>query len=78
MVEYSKVNLKLSDMQPKELKTSVKNKTAITLRMNLKVLNGNDLPHKLLLTTRQKTTLRNAFNNSMSTDLNFLKLKFLK
>ena len=78
MVEYSKVNLKLSDMQPKELKTSVKNKTATTLRMNLKVLNGNDLPHKLLLTTRQKTTLRNAFNNSMSTDLNFLKLKFLK
>ena len=30
---------------------------------------GNDLPHELLLTTRQKTKLRNAFNNYMSTDL---------
>ena len=33
------------------------------------MLNGNDLPHELLLTTRQKTKLRNAFNNNMSTDL---------
>ena len=37
--------------------------------MNLKMFNGNDLPHELLLTTREKTKLRNAFNNSMSTDL---------
>ena len=29
----------------------------------------NDLRHELLLTTRQKTKLRNAFNNNMSTDL---------
>ena len=33
------------------------------------MLDGNDLPHELLLTTRQKTKLRNAFNNNMSTDL---------
>ena len=37
--------------------------------MNLKMFNGNDLPHELLLTTRQKTKLRNSFNNNMSTDL---------
>ena len=37
--------------------------------MSLKMLDGNDLPHELLLTTRQKTKLRNAFNNNMSTDL---------
>ena len=37
--------------------------------MSLKILDRNDLPHELLLTTRQKTKLRNAFNNSMSTDL---------
>ena len=41
--------------------------------MNLKMLAGNDLPHELLLTTRQKTKLRNVFNNNMSTDLNFSK-----
>ena len=69
MVEYSKVNVKLSDTQLKKLKTAVKDKTGITLRMSLKMFNENDLPNELLLTTRQKTKLRNAFNNNMSTDL---------
>ena len=54
MVEYSKVNVKLTDKQLKKLKTAVKNKTATTLRMSLKMLDGNDLWHELLLTTRQK------------------------
>ena len=31
------------------------------------------MPNELLLTTRQKTKLRIAFNNNMSTDLNFSK-----
>ena len=48
---------------------NVKNKGGTTLRMSLKILDGNNLPHELLLTTRQKTKLRNAFNNNMSTDL---------
>ena len=67
MVEYNKVNVKLSDTQLKKLKNAVKNKTGTTLRISLKMFNGNDLPHELLLTTRQKTKLRNAFNNNMST-----------
>ena len=54
MVEYSKVNVKLTDTQLKKLKTAVKNKTGTTLRMSLKMLDGNYLPHELLLTTRQK------------------------
>ena len=37
--------------------------------MSLKILHGNNLSHELLLTTRQKTKLTNAFNNNMSTDL---------
>ena len=77
MVEYSKVNVKLSDTQLKKLKTAVKNKTGIALRISLKMFNGNDLPHELLLTTRQKTKLRNAFNN-MSTDLKLSKAQISK
>ena len=73
MVEYSKINVKLADIQLKELKTAVKNKTGTTLRMNFKMFHGNNLPHELLLTTRQKTKLRNAFNNNVSTDLKFSK-----
>ena len=69
MTEYSKVNIKLTDTQVKKLKNPVKNKTGTTLRMSLKMLDENDLSHELLLTTRQKTKLRNAFNNNMPTDL---------
>ena len=52
MVEYSKVNIKLSDTELKKLKTAVKNKRGTTLRMNLKMLDGNDLPLELLMTGR--------------------------
>ena len=54
MVEYSKANLKLSDTQLKKLKTAVKEKTGTTLRMSLKIFNGNHLSHELLLTRRRK------------------------
>ena len=73
MVEYSKLNVKLSNTQLKEIKTAVQNKTGATLRISLKMFNENDLLHELLLTTRQKTKLRNAFNNNMSTDLKLSK-----
>ena len=78
MVEYSKVNVKLTDTQLKKLKTAVKNNTGTTLRMSLRMFDGNDLPHELLLTTRQKTKLRNAFNNNMQTDIKLSKAEFLK
>ena len=77
MVEYSIVNVKLTDTQLKKLKT-VKNKTGTTLRVSLKRFDGNDVPHELLLTTRQKTKLRNAFNNNMSTDLKLSKAQISK
>ena len=54
MVDYSKVNVELSDTRLKKLKTSVKNKTGTILRMSVKMFNGSDLPHELLLTTNQK------------------------
>ena len=37
--------------------------------MSLKIFDGNCLPHESLLTTKQKTKLRNAFNNNMLTDI---------
>ena len=55
MIEYSKVNVKLSDSQLNKLKKAVKDKTGATLRMSLKMFAEDELPHELLLTTRQKT-----------------------
>ena len=78
MVQYSKVNVKLPDTQLKKFKNAVKNKTGTTLRINLKMFNGNNLPHELLLTTRQKTKIRNAFNNNMSTDIKLSKAQISK
>ena len=48
------------------------------MRISLKMLNGNNLPHELLLMTRQKTKLRNAFNNNMSTDIKLSKAQITK
>ena len=78
MVEYSKVNVKLIDTKLKKLKNVAKNKIGTTLRMSLKMFDGNDLPHELLLTTRQKTILRNAFSNNMETDIKFSKAQISK
>ena len=46
--------------------------------MSLKIFDGNDLPHELLLRTRQKAKLRNAFNNSISTELKLSKAQIFK
>ena len=48
------------------------------MRINFKMFNGNNLPHELLLTKRQKTKVKNAFNNNMLTDLKLSKLQISK
>ena len=68
----------MTDAQLKTLKTVAKNQTGTTLRMSLKIFDKNDLPHELLLTTRQKTKLRNAFNNNISTVLKLSKAQISK
>ena len=78
MVEYTKVNVKLSDSQLKKLKDAVSNNTGTALRISLKMFDGNNLPHELLLTTRQKTKIRNAFNNNTSTNIKLSKAQINK
>ena len=78
MVKYTKVNVRLSDSQLKKLKDAVSNNTGTTLRISLKMFNRNNLPHKLLLTTRQKTKIRNAFNNNTSTDIKLFEAQINK
>ena len=78
MVEYNNVNTKLTELQLKKLKTTVKKKTGTTLRMSLNMFDGNNLPPELLLTTRQKTKQQNAFNNKMSSELKLPKAQIFK
>ena len=79
MVEYNKVNGRLSNLQNKlKLKKGVKDNNEVTLRIDVKNFNKEDLPHEFLLTTRQTTKLRNAISNNMSTDIKLSKIQIKK
>ena len=78
MVEYSKINCKLTNVQLNKLKKAVKSNEGATLRIGIKIFNKEDLPHELLLTTRQSTKLRNAINNNLTTDIKLSKAQIKK
>ena len=46
--------------------------------MNSRIFGVNNLPHELLLTTRQRTKLRIAIENNMSTDIKLSKAQITK
>ena len=78
MVEYSKINCKLTNIQLNKLKKAVKSKEGTTLTLGIKIFNKDELPHELLLTTRQNTKLRNAINNNLATDTKLSKAQIKK
>ena len=78
MVEYNKINCKLTSLQLNKLKKSVKSNEGVTLRLGIKNFNKDELPHELLLTTRQNTKLRNAINNNLATDIKLSKAQINK
>ena len=78
MVEYSKVNCKLTNVQLNKLKKAFKSNEEATLRLGIRNFNKDERPHELLLTTRQNTKLRNALNNNSATDLNLSKAQINK
>ena len=71
MVEYNKIDCKLSNIQLSKLKKAVKDGSELVLRLSIKKFNKVDLPYELFLTTRQSTKLRNVINNNMTTDIKF-------
>ena len=75
MVEYERVNLKLSNQQIKELKEAVKINNGTTLKMGNKNFNKADLLHELFLTQTQINKLRKKFEKKMSTDIKLSKSK---
>ena len=65
-------------MQLNKLKKAVKSNEGATLRLGIKNLNEDELPHKLLLTTRQNTKLRNPIDNKLTTDIKLSKAQIKK
>ena len=78
MVEYSKINCKLTNIQLNKLKNAVKSNEGATLRLGIENCNKDELPHELLLTARQNTKLRNAINNNLETDIKLRKAQIKK
>ena len=75
MLEYTKIDTKLSNLKLNKFKKATKNNEGVTLRIGVKNFNKKDLPHELLLTTIK---LRNAINNNMSTDIKLSKAQIKK
>ena len=78
MVEYSKVDCKLTNVQLNKFKKAVKSNEGATLRLNNRNFNKDETPHELLLTTRQDAKLRNALNNNSATDIKLSKAQTKK
>ena len=78
MVEYSKINCKLTNVQLNKLKKAIKSNEGAALRLGISNFNKNEFPHELLLTTRQNTKLRNAINNNLATDIKLSKAQIKK
>ena len=72
MVEYTKINCKLKNVQLNKLKKAVKSNEGASLRLGTKNFNKDELPHEILLTTRRNTKLRNAINNNLATDIKLI------
>ena len=78
MVEYSKINCKLTNVQLNKFKKPVKSNEGATLRLGIRNFNKDEDPHELLLTTRQNTKLRKTLNNNSATDIKLSKIQIKK
>ena len=80
MTQYNSLNVKLSNSQLNKLKSVIKNKTEVILRLssNMICCYETNFPHKLLFTNRQVPNLRKAFADKSSTDIKLSKTKISK
>ena len=78
MVQYNKVDCKLTNVQLNKSKKVVKSNEGATLRLSIRNFNKDETPHELLLTTRQNTKLRNARNSNSATDIKLSKAQIKK
>ena len=80
MTQYDSLNVKLSDSQLNKFKPAIKNENGVDLRLSSNMIGDNetDFPHKLLLTNRQVSNIRNAFANNSSIDIKLSKTQLSK
>ena len=80
MTQYNSLNVKLSNSLLNKLKSTIKNKTEVVLRLSSNMIgdNENNFPHELLLTNTQVSNLRKSFANNSSTNIKLSKTHLSK
>ena len=75
MTQYNSLNAKLSNSQFNKLKSAIKNKSEVVLRLSPNMIGDDEtnFAHKLLSTNGQVANLRKAFTNKSSTDIKLSK-----
>ena len=73
MIQYNPLNIELSNWQLNKLKSGIKSRTKITLKISSNVIGDsndeNNFPRKLLLTNTHISKLRKAFANNSSANI---------
>ena len=82
MRQYNSLNVKLSNSQLNKLKSAIKNKSEVVLRLRSDMIGNSDdetnFPHKSLLTDRQVANLCKAFKNYLLIDIKLSKTQLSK
>ena len=82
MTQYNSLNVKLSYSQLNKLKSAIKNKGEVVLRLSWDMISNSDFEanfrHKLLLTNRKVTNLRKVVANNSSNDITLSKTQLSK
>ena len=77
MTQNNSLNVKLSNSQLNKLRSAIKNKSDVVLRLSSNMIGNLDdetnFPDKLLLTNRQILNLRRALASQTSTDVKLSK-----
>ena len=80
MTQYNNLNVKLSNSQLNKFKSAINNENEVVLRLSSNIIGDNEtnFSHKLLITNRQVSNLRQAFANHLSTETQLSKTQLFK
>ena len=82
MIQYNRVNVKLSKSQLNKLKSTIKNENDVVIRLSPSMIGDfNDkgnFPHELLLTDRHVSSIRKTLSNNSSANIKFSKTQSSK
>ena len=80
MTQYKSLNVRPSNSQLNKLKSAIKKKSEVVLRLSSNMISDDEtnFPHKLLLTNREVANLRKAFAGKSSNDIKLSKTQIYK